>query len=98
MKTMRMAFMAVVAATLCSLVGLGVRATAQVALPDGPNRDLVTRTCGACHDMGMVVGNRGRSREGWNAVIEDMVSYGLSISPADRALVLQYLSTYLSAP
>ncbi len=76
----------------------GASATAEVMLPDGPNRELVLRTCGACHDMSMVVGTGGRSREGWNGTIEDMIAYGLSISAADRRLVLDYLATYLSAP
>jgi hypothetical protein len=81
-----------------AFVALGVRATAQLTLPDGPNRDLVSRTCGTCHDMGMVVGTGGRSREGWNGTIEDMISYGMSISAEERRLVLDYLSTYFSAP
>ncbi len=50
MRTARL-MIGVVGATL---VVLGVRATAQLTLPDGPNRDLVARTCGACHDLGMV--------------------------------------------
>jgi len=74
-------------------VALGVRATAQLTLPEGPNRELVSRTCGACHDMGMVVATGGRSREGWNGTIEDMISYGMSISAEDRRLVLDYLAT-----
>jgi len=81
-----------------AFVALGVRATAQLTLPEGPNRELVSRTCGACHDMGMVVGTGGRSREGWNSTIEDMISYGLSISAEERRLVLDYLATYLSSP
>jgi hypothetical protein len=76
---------------------LGLRAAAQVTLPDGPNRALVLRKCGSCHDMGMVVGTGGRSREGWNGTIEDMMSYGMDITPAERGLVLEYLTTYLPA-
>ena|SRR2546425_90786 len=78
-----------------TLVALGVRATAQVALPDGPNRELVSRTCGACHDLGMVIGAGGRSREGWDGTIDDMTSYGMNITQAERRLVLEYLATYL---
>jgi hypothetical protein len=79
------------------LVATSVRATAEVALPDGPNRAVVMRKCGFCHDMSMVVGTGGRSREGWNGTIEDMVSYGMDITPAERGLVLEYLATYLPA-
>src|SRR5262249_21292894 len=78
-----------------TLIWLGARATVQITLPDGPNRDLVSRVCSTCHDLGMVVGAGGRSREGWDGTIEDMMSYGMSITPAERRLVLDYLATYL---
>ena len=81
-----------------TLVALGLRAAAQLTLPDGPNRDLVSRMCGACHDLGMVVGAGGRSREGWDGTIDDMTSYGMNISQAERRLVLEYLATYLPSP
>ena len=80
-----------------TLFALGLRATAQVTLPDGPNRELVARTCGSCHDLGMVV-SAARTREGWNGTIDDMISYGMSITAAERRLVLEYLATYLPAP
>ena len=85
----------VVAATLAAL---GVRATAQVALPDGPNRELVSRTCGACHDISTVIDTGGRSREDWTGTIDSMTSFGLNITPAERVLILQYLATYLPDP
>ena len=91
MRMLRMLF-GVVGVTL---VALGVRATAEVALPDGPNRALVSRACGACHDLGMVTATGGRSREGWNGTIEDMTSYGMNVTPAERAQILEYLATYL---
>src|SRR2546429_475927 len=77
-----------------TLVDLGARATAQVALPEGPNRELVSRACGSCHDIEMVVIN-GRSEENWNGTIDEMTGYGMRISPAERALILKYLATYL---
>ena len=78
-----------------ALVALGARATAELALPDGPNRELVSRTCGACHDLGTVIGAGGRSREGWDGTMDDMASYGMNITPSERRLVLEYLVTYL---
>jgi hypothetical protein len=74
------------------LVGLVVRGNAQVALPQGPNRDLVERTCGSCHDIEMVVIN-GHSEEKWSGTIDEMTGYGLRISPVERALILKYLTT-----
>jgi hypothetical protein len=67
-------------------------------MPEGPNRDLVARTCSGCHDLSNLFSTRGRSRNRWSQTIEDMVRVGLNITPQDRALVLDYLATYLPQP
>jgi competence protein ComEA len=64
-------------------------------LPAGPNRDVVVRACGACHDLEMVYGAAGQTREGWNGTIEEMTGYGLRVSPAERAQILEYLTSFL---
>ena len=64
-------------------------------LPDGPNRDMVARKCGPCHPLSNLTSTAGRSRERWNEKIDDMVLFGLKITPEERALVLDYLATYL---
>jgi hypothetical protein len=92
MKTTRLSLSIMIST---AFIALGTPAAAQVALPNGPNRELVARICSACHDLGMVVGTGGRSRAGWNGTIDDMVSYGLSISPEERAMVLEDLAMYL---
>jgi hypothetical protein len=77
---------------------LGVRPTAAQVdprLPEGPNRDLVIRICGSCHDLSNLYSTVGRSREGWNETIDNMVLFGLSVTPQERALILDYLATYL---
>jgi len=79
------------------LVAFTIRGTAQAVLPDGANRDLVERKCGSCHDIEMVAIN-GRDEERWNATIDEMTGYGLQLAPAERALVLKYLATYLPPP
>ena len=66
-------------------------------LPAGPNRDIVSRECQACHDLAMVIAATGLSREGWNATIDEMISYGMSVGPEDRAKILDYLSSYLGS-
>lgn len=75
-------------------VAFGGHLNAQATLPDGPNRDLVARACGSCHDLEMVVIN-GRSQENWSGTIDEMSGYGLRLAPAERAIVLEYLTTYL---
>jgi hypothetical protein len=64
-------------------------------LPAGPNRDFVARTCGACHDLDMVLDAAGQTREGWNGAIDEMVGYGLKVSPEERTMLLDYLVSAL---
>ncbi|SRR6266849_5336539 len=64
-------------------------------LPAGPNKDIVTRACGSCHDLDMVFDAAGQTREGWNGTIEEMAGYGLKVSPGERAQILEYLTSFL---
>jgi hypothetical protein len=76
---------------------LGAAAAQGIELPAGPNREVVSRECQACHDLSMVVAATGLTRDGWIGVIDEMTSYGLSVTPDQRTIILEYLSTYLGA-
>jgi hypothetical protein len=83
---------------LVFLVFLSARPTAaqiDPRLPEGPNRDLVARKCSTCHDLSNLYSTIGRTRVGWSDKIDDMVAYGLGITAEERALILDYLATYL---
>jgi len=75
-----------------SLLSVGAGA---VELPAGPNKDVVARACGSCHDLDMVFDAAGQTREGWDGTIEEMAGYGLKISPGERAQILEYLVSFL---
>jgi hypothetical protein len=79
------------------LLALGAAAPQGLTLPAGPDRDLVSRECQACHDLSMVLAANGLTREGWNATIEEMTSYGMRVAPGDRAKILDYLANYLGS-
>jgi hypothetical protein len=64
-------------------------------LPQGPNRELVVRTCGGCHELSNLYSTVGRTRERWSITLDDMVRVGMRITPQERALILDYLATYL---
>ena len=64
-------------------------------LPEGPNRDLVSKVCTACHDLQLVFDGAGFSRDDWNMTLDEMIANGMSISADDREKILGYLSTYL---
>jgi cytochrome c5 len=83
------------------LVGLGsvlaaATASAQrLELPAGPDRDLVSRACQTCHDLSMVLAAKGLARDGWDAAIDEMISYGMKVEPDERSKILDYLSSRL---
>jgi len=64
-------------------------------MPQGPNRTLVIKTCIGCHPLDFLYSTVGRTREGWNRVLEDMTSYGMNVTPQERAQILEYLATSL---
>jgi hypothetical protein len=66
-----------------------------VELPAGPNKDVVARACSSCHDLDMVYEAAGQTREGWNGTIEEMTGYGLNVSAAEKAQILEYLTSFL---
>jgi len=70
-------------------------AAERIELPDGPNRDFVSRTCQACHDLDNLVGLAGADRDIWDGTIEQMIGYGLNVTPEERTMIVEYLSTYL---
>ena len=80
------------------VLAIGTAGAQQIELPAGPNRDVVSRACQACHDLSMVVAATGLSREGWNATIEEMISYGMRVDKEDREKILDYLASYLGSP
>lgn len=88
MRTARVIFGMIGASLLSAAAGAA-------ELPTGPNKDIVARTCSACHDLEMVFDAAGQTREGWNGTIEEMTGYGLKVSPDERAQILEYLTSFL---
>jgi len=82
-------------ALMLAVAALLSRAAAATELPDGPNRDVVARACGACHDLEMVFDAAGQDREGWTGTIDEMTGYGMKISPQEREQMLEYLTRFL---
>ena len=73
-----------------------IEADAQrLELPAGPDRDLVSRACQTCHDLSMVLAAKGLTRDGWDAAIHEMISYGMKVEPDERIKMLDYLSSRL---
>jgi hypothetical protein len=81
------------AAIACTLSALVAGAAEITELPEGPNRDLVSKVCTTCHDLRMVFDGAGFSRDEWNMSLDEMIDNGMNISV--DAKILAYLSTYL---
>jgi hypothetical protein len=78
-----------------ALFTLAAVAAEVTELPQGPNRDLVSKVCQSCHDLQMVFDAAGISRNEWDMSLDEMTANGMNISTDDRAKILEYLSTYL---
>jgi hypothetical protein len=87
-------FFGILGATVAMLAAASAQ---RLELPAGPNREVVSRECQACHDLSMVIASTGMTRDGWNGIIDEMISYGMSVSAEDRAKILDYLSGYLGS-
>jgi hypothetical protein len=59
-------------------------------LPEGPHRDLVVRTCAACHPPELVVSKR-RTPEEWDDVIARMIDRGAVASEEEQQQIFEYL-------
>jgi hypothetical protein len=84
---------------LCVALGatialIGAAVAQRIELPAGPNREVVSRECQACHGLDMVVGAAGLSREGWTNILAEMTTYGMNVTPDDQGKIIEYLSTY----
>jgi len=85
------------AKAIFGMIGAGLLSISAGAaeLPAGPNKEVVARACSSCHDLDMVFDAVGQTREGWNGTIEEMTGYGLNVSAAERAQILEYLTSFL---
>ena len=62
-------------------------------LPDGPGKEVTVMACGTCHEPRRAASVR-LTREGWAAVIDNMIGRGAKISEEQYPVVLDYLSTH----
>jgi hypothetical protein len=96
MELVRMRRVILLAGAIGGALSALVAVAAEITeLPEGPNRDLVSKVCTSCHDLQMVIDGAGSSRDDWDMSLEEMTANGMSISADERAKILGYLSTYL---
>jgi cytochrome c len=80
------------------LFGLAQAGSAQQAkpteLPNGPGKDVVMRTCNACHAATIVL-EHGQTREQWDETITKMIGMGAQGSDEDFNMIAEYLAKYV---
>jgi quinoprotein glucose dehydrogenase len=63
-----------------------------VILPPGGAKELVRRTCGtSCHSLDVLASQR-MDKNGWNALVQNMVARGAQASNAEVAIIVDYLA------
>jgi cytochrome c5 len=80
----------------CALTDTPSAAAAAVGtsvFPAAPQRDLVVRTCAACHAPEIVVAKRHTADE-WNEIIAKMVDRGAVANEEEQQQILDYLAKF----
>ena len=62
----------------------------EVALPDGPGKDMVAADCVVCHGLDRIAAAR-RTPSDWNSVLSRMQFLGAPVSADDKKTVAAYL-------
>src|SRR5581483_11268511 len=62
-------------------------------LPEGKGKDITERSCGACHEAGVVSKYRN-SKDDWLSVVEDMKGRGADGSDDDFRVIVDYLAHF----
>lgn len=60
-------------------------------MPEGANRELTVRVCGACHEPQRAASVR-LTREGWETVVTKMVGLGAKVTDDEFVKVVDYLA------
>jgi cytochrome c5 len=92
-SAMKSALIGVIAVLLS--VGTAAAQQDDARMPEGPNRELVIKTCNGCHALSNLYSTVGRTRDGWNRVLDDMTNYGMNVTTQERTQILEYLATAL---
>jgi competence protein ComEA len=66
-----------------------------LTLPDGPGKAATEKVCGACHGAELVIG-RQETREGWAAIVNEMVQRGATGTDDELYEVVDYLAKNFS--
>lgn len=67
--------------------------TNTAALPDGPGKEVVQKSCTSCHSIETITKSRNTA-DGWADVVSQMIGRGANISDDDAETVVEYLAAH----
>lgn len=79
------------AAILISVLAVSFVAAEAQDLPAGKGKDLVENTCGSCHGLDVIVSQHA-TKDGWQSIVDYMVSRGATGTPAEISTIVDYLA------
>jgi len=82
------------AALLCSSLAAQSDQPATPQLPDGNGKEIVQAVCTRCHDLDRVVA-AGFDHDGWQLMVNQMISSGAPLKPDQVPVVVDYLAKAL---
>ncbi len=84
----------VVAASFCCVAAQNPKEKqGDAALPDGPGKAIIKRSCSPCHTASVIITKPGHTDEDWADILNKMVGRGAVLSDEDGDTLMQYLST-----
>ena len=75
---------------ICAAAAPGASQTPAPAVPAGPGRDLIERSCVNCHDIYMIVAKRRAPRD-WADIVNRMADRGAEVTPEELQVIEEYL-------
>lgn len=79
------------AALLIAFLATSLAVAQAQDLPPGKGKDLTENTCGSCHGLDVVVSQHA-TKDGWQSIVDYMVSRGASGTPDELATIVNYLA------
>jgi len=74
-----------------ALAALLIPAASAQGLPDGKGKDLVESYCASCHGLESVTSQKA-NKEGWETIVNYMISRGLSATDDEIKTIVEYLA------
>ena len=73
---------------------LAAAQSSDTKLPDGDGKQVTERICAACHGIETFAHER-HDKEGWQKIIDDMITRGADGTDAELKQIGEYLTKYL---